>query len=150
MRSSAIRQEEITDLMRQGQAIVLTCLHSVFEHAYEPLGFSVSCGVVWRCPGVSDTIHLVKSLEMNCGPLFETICSGMPWLAKSCRKAVMVLAAVFWFIKRTSPHFQYASTTIRNIFSMNGPTKLICILCHGRLGHVHGGGPYSWQPTTMI
>ena len=59
-------------------------------------------------------------------------------MAKIFLKLAIVLAVVVWLIPMTSPHFDYSSTTTKNIFSMNGPAKSICILCQGRLGHVHG------------
>ena len=65
----------------------------------------------------------------------------MPWTAKRLLKAMMVLAAVVGCISTTSAHFEYASTTIRNVLSRNGPAKSMCRRSQGLAGpcpRMHG------------
>ena len=90
----------------------------------------------WRIP-----FHLKKSFiswATNCGLLSETMTSGRPWVANRKRRARMVIDAVVEDIGNNSIHFDFASTTSRNIWPFNGPAKSTCILCHGRVGQIQG------------
>ncbi len=72
----------------------------------------------------------------------KTSCWGTPFLAKMSLNSSIVLAAVVLCIITTSSHFEYESTTIKNMRPMKGPAKSICILCHGPSGQAHDGvGP---------
>ena len=42
------------------------------------------------------------------------------------------------FISTTSGHFEWASTSTKNILPLNGLAKSTYIRCHGRNGHTHG------------
>ena len=64
--------------------------------------------------------------------------SGRPWVASRKRRARMVIDAVVEDIGNTSIHFDFASTTSRNIWPFNGPAKSTCILCQGRVGQIQG------------
>lgn len=71
-----------------------------------------------------------KSTEKNCGPLSDTICSGIPWVANKCRSTAVVLAV------EVHAHLECASTTMKSDLSKNGTAKATWIHCHGRLGHI--------------
>ena len=64
--------------------------------------------------------------------------SGRPWVANRKRRARMVIDAVVEDIGNTSIHFDFASTTSRNIWPFNRPAKSTCILCQGRVGQIQG------------
>ena len=44
----------------------------------------------------------------------------------------------------TSNHFEWLSTTVRDILPINGPAKSMCTLCHGILGQSHGCKVAGW------
>ena len=79
-----------------------------------------------------------NSLEVNCGPLSDTICSGRPNDANSCLNTLITFEVVVVVISMTSDHFEWASTAIKNILSRNGPAKSMWTHCHGRAGQIHG------------
>lgn len=76
--------------------------------------------------------------DVNCDPLSDTICSGIPFRANTVRKISIVLNEVIFFIGKTSGHFECASTIMRKFSFKNGPAKSMCILCHGADGHSQG------------
>lgn len=68
-------------------------------------------------------VNLANSEETNCGPLSDTICSGILCVENTCLKMVIVRAAVVCDISITSAHFKWASTTIKKDLFMKGPAK---------------------------
>ena len=83
-------------------------------------------------------INCANSSDVNCGPLSDTSCSGIPYAANSCRSILTVLVVEVQFISKTLGHFEWASTMTRNDLPKNGPANSIWTRCHGFVGQVHG------------
>ena len=62
-----------------------------------------------------DSMNWRNSSERNCGPLYDTISAGMPCLANSVLRELIVAVLVVFLISKISGHFEYASTKMRNI-----------------------------------
>ena len=80
-------------------------------------------------------MNVLNSSEVNWELLSLTSCSGNPCVANSFLSLSIVLAALVVVIEITSGHFEWLSTTTRNIVPKNGPAKSTWIRCHGRAGH---------------
>ena len=89
-------------------------------------------------------INLQNSSGVNCEPLSITSCCGMPYRANISRSFAIVASLVMLGIISTSNHFEWLSTTIRNILPMNGPAKSMCTLYHGIFGQSHGCKGAGW------
>ena len=77
----------------------------------------------------------LKSALMNCGPLSVTTLRKLK-RANTCRKTVIVAAAVVDDIGRISDHFEWASTITKKYCSSLF-AKLRCTTCHGFPGNIH-------------
>ena len=64
-------------------------------------------------------INLQNSSEVNCEPLSLTSCCGMPHRENISRSFGIVASLVMLGIISTSNHFEWLSTTIRNILMQN-------------------------------
>ena len=62
-----------------------------------------------------DSMNWRNSTERNCGPLSDTNPTGMPCLANSVLRVLIVAVLVVLFISKISGNFEYASTTMRII-----------------------------------
>ena len=83
-------------------------------------------------------INLQNSPKVNCEPLSLTSCCGMPYRANISRRFAIVASIVMLGIISTSNHFEWLSTTVRNILPINGPAKSMCTLYHGIFCHPTG------------
>ena len=71
-------------------------------------------------------VELFNLVAINCGPLSETINSGMPNLAKTHLNSSIVVKAVAVFMGITSFHLECASMMTKNILPSRGPPKSMC------------------------
>ena len=97
--------------------------------------------------------NVLNSSDVNWEPLSLTSCSGNLCVANSFLSSSIVLAALVVVIGITSSHFEWLSTTTRNIVPKYSPAKSTWIRCHGRAGHSHAWSGavlglfwVSWQP----
>lgn len=72
----------------------------------------------WRTPNLARNVAFRAAA--NWGPLSETIRSGNPWVANSCRNTLITAGAVVEGIRLTSTHFKKASTMTRKVWPLNG------------------------------
>ena len=89
-------------------------------------------------------INLQNSSEVNCVPLPLTSCCGMLYQANISQSFAIVASLVMLGIISTSNHFEWLSTTIRNILPINGPAKSICALCLSIFGESHRCKGAGW------
>ena len=89
-------------------------------------------------------INLQNSSEVNCVPLPLTSCCGMLYQANISQSFAIVASLVMLGIISTSNHFEWLSTTIRNILTINGPAKSICALCLSIFGESHRCKGAGW------
>ena len=60
-------------------------------------------------------MNRLNSSDVNCGPLSETSCSGIPYEAKHDRRHSIVFVEIVEVIGKTSIHFECESISTRNI-----------------------------------
>ena len=77
-------------------------------------------------------MNSANSSDVNCGPLSETSCSCNPKCEKIDRRVSIVCCAVVDNIMKTSGHFEWASSMMKNIFQGMAQRSL-----HGFASRVH-------------
>ena len=106
------------------------------------------CLAVWsrvirsnKC--VLDSVCFHKFTEFFWSELWAIMTHELLWNAIPRRFAI-VASIVMLGIISTSNHFEWLSTTIRNILPINGPAKSMCTLYHGIFGQSHGCKGAGW------
>ena len=132
------KSSNLCDSDRPSFSRALSDCFSVWLKHYTSPFEAVWYGALRMCLILFLLLNFWKSSDVICGPLSETICSGIPCVGKSFRSLVMVLPVFVFFISKTSGHFEYASTTTRNDVPWNGPARSMWICGQGLAGHVQG------------
>lgn len=82
-----------------------------------------------------DYLNDLNCTEVIWGALSGIEAVGLPYLAKSEERRVIVCSVVVFGARKTAAHLLWASTTRRSILSATGPKWCIWTLFHGAVGH---------------
>ena len=82
-------------------------------------------------------VNHLNSSDVNCGPLSDTSCAGIPYEEKHDRRHSIVFVEVVEVIGKTSIHFECESISTRNI-CLFFSAKSMLTRCQTRLGHIQG------------